>query len=187
MREESKVVLDKLNEVFQPTFWGKIHFEEAMVEKMKSDVDFRSSIQQCLLELIDEITNDFIKNGDSHDFNMMMDYANGMKRRLNMALNARRNRCEKSRIMRRNNLSINEVINLRGIYREASYDLSNHLNTMGCCWIGICKEILDAMNNKSEHSVAVIDDRYVIFRDGYTAPEFIQTGNQFINPFWILN
>ena len=33
----------------------------------------------------------------------------------------------------------------------------------------------------------VIENRYVIFRDGYTAPSFIQTGNQFINPFWILN
>ena len=73
MREESKAVLDKLNEVFQPSFWGKIHFEEAMVEKIKSDVDFRSSIQQCLFELIDEITADFIKSGDFHDFNMMVE------------------------------------------------------------------------------------------------------------------
>ena len=186
MREESKVVLDKLNEVFQPTFWGKIHFEEALCEKMKSDVDFRSSIQQCLLELVDEIADDFFKTGNSYDFNLMVDYANGMKRRLNMALNARRNRCEKSRIMRRNNLSLNEVINLRGIYRDSCYERSNHLNTMGCCWIGTCQEIFDALRG-SNHTVDVIDNRYVIFRDGYTAPHFIQTGNQFINPFWILN
>ena len=89
--------------------------------------------------------------------------------------------------MKRNGLSINEVINLRGIYRDACYDLSNQLNTMGCCWIGTCQEIFNAMHKRNEHSVDVIDNRYVITRNGYIAPEFIQTGNQFINPFWILN
>ncbi len=88
--------------------------------------------------------------------------------------------------MKRNNLSLNEVINLRGVYRDACYDLSNQLNTMGCSWIGNCQEIFDALH-KSSHGVDVIENRYVIFRDGYTAPSFIQTGNQFINPFWILN
>lgn len=94
MHEKSKDILVKLNEVFQPTYWDKIYFMEAVVEKMKSDIDFRSSIQQCLFELIDEITDNFIENGDFHDFNMMVDYANGMKRKLNMALDVRRNQCE---------------------------------------------------------------------------------------------
>lgn len=89
--------------------------------------------------------------------------------------------------MKRNNLSINEVINMRGVYRDSCYDRSHHLNTMGCCWIGTCQEIFNALNKRNEHSVDVIDNRYVITRNGFTAPEFIQTGNQFINPFWILD
>lgn len=88
--------------------------------------------------------------------------------------------------MKRNNLSLNEVINLRGVYRDACYDLNNQLNTMGYSWIGTCQEIFDALRDSS-HNVDVIDNRYVIFRNGYTAPHFIQTGNQFVNPFWILN
>lgn len=91
MREDSKVILDKLNEVFQPTFWGKIYFEEAMVEKMKSDMDFRSAIQHCLFVLVDEIADDFFKTGNSYDFTLMMDYADGLKKMLMMTLNARRN------------------------------------------------------------------------------------------------
>lgn len=88
--------------------------------------------------------------------------------------------------MKRNNLSLNEVINLRGVYRDSCYDRSNQLNTMGCSWIGVCQEIFDALRDSS-HNVDVIDNRYVIFRNGYTAPHFIQTGNQFVNPFLILN
>ena len=53
------------------------------------------------------------------------------------------------------------------------------------CWEGSCEEIFSALEGDDSHSVYRASDGVrVIYREGYTAPHFVQVGHRFLCPFW---
>lgn len=80
-------------------------------------------------------------------------------------------------------LSLNEAISLRQAVQNAtpSYPLV-HIRT---AWVGICKEVVDALYGSSSHIVERHEGRLHIWRKGYTAPHFIEVGGgAFCCPYW---
>ena len=81
--------------------------------------------------------------------------------------------------MRRTRLTLNEAISIRPlIFGETR-------PTLRSAWVGMCQEILQALEGDEDHFVEHVDGRRVIYREGYPYPHFIEVGSSaFCCPFW---
>ena len=81
--------------------------------------------------------------------------------------------------MRRTNLTMNEAISIRPLtYRDVR-------PTLRKAWVGMCEEVLTALEGDEDHICEIIDGRRVIWRRGYTYPHFIEVeSSAFCCPFW---
>lgn len=82
--------------------------------------------------------------------------------------------------MRRStHLTMNEAINIRPlVYVETRPSLRS-------AWVGVCEEILAALEGDKDHICELVDGRRVIYREGYHYPHFIEVeSSAFCCPFW---
>lgn len=80
---------------------------------------------------------------------------------------------------RQNGLSINEAITLKKFVAPEQRPF------LRSSWVGICQEILEALEGDEGHDVIRVDGRRVIYRQGYTYPWFIEVdGSAFACPSW---
>lgn len=80
---------------------------------------------------------------------------------------------------RTKHLTVNEAVNIRQyVFEETRPTLRNS-------WVGMCEEILSALEGDKDHDVIRIDGRRIIYREGYPYPHFIEVGSSaFCCPFW---
>lgn len=80
---------------------------------------------------------------------------------------------------RAKHLTIDEAINVRQFVLEETRP------TLRKSWVGMCEEILVALEGDEDHICEVIDGRRVIWRRGYIHPHFIEVeSSAFCCPYW---
>lgn len=80
--------------------------------------------------------------------------------------------------------TLHQIISARGAVEKSGACFIQLAYYNRKCWFGNCEEVMSAMDDPREHNVEVHDNIRVIYRQGYTAPHFVQCGSGFINPFW---
>lgn len=80
-------------------------------------------------------------------------------------------------------LTINEAIDIRQVMHNiaSSYPLAY----VRPAWVGMCKEIVEALYGSEDHEVVRHNGRLYIWRKGYEDPHFIEVGGgAFCCPYW---
>ena len=80
---------------------------------------------------------------------------------------------------RKHSLTIDECVSLKKfVPTDARIGLRSS-------WVGVCQEILAALEGDEDHDVIRVDGRRVIYREGYPYPHFIEVaGSAFACPYW---
>lgn len=81
-------------------------------------------------------------------------------------------------------VTLNQIINAREAAHRSGSAFLDLSRINRSCWNGSCAEIFSALEGDDSHVIEKVDDVRVIYRAGYTAPHFIQTGHVFVCPFW---
>ena len=80
---------------------------------------------------------------------------------------------------RQNPLTLNEAISIKELVAPEQRPF---LHTS---WVGVCQEILEALEGSEDHDVVRVHGRRVIYRNGYVYPYFIEVGgSSFVCPAW---
>ena len=81
--------------------------------------------------------------------------------------------------------TLDQVINARAATRLSGCAFLELSRINRTCWEGSCAEIFSALEGDDEHVVYRASDGVrVIYREGYTAPHFVQVGHRFLCLFW---